>query len=141
MPPLISYRPSQAWTNGTVVLVGTNAGRFFSFSPSATSPPQGQKIPVTPGIPQGHVDHIVFPLATRAFAIYNSGGTILRYDGTAWSSADSGLPGGANTSALLEMVIAVPGSVPTIGSSFRAMTDSPGRMPPAACPDGCTAMA
>jgi hypothetical protein len=80
--------------DGTVVLVGTSNGRFFWFNPSAASPPQGQRISVSPGIPQGQVDRIVFPAVTRAFAIYNGGSTIVRYDGTAWSPVDSGLPPG-----------------------------------------------
>jgi hypothetical protein len=80
--------------DGTVVLVGTSKGRFFRLIPSATSPPQGLNIPVTPGTPQGQVNRIVFPVVTRAFAVYNGGSAIVRFDGTAWSPADSGLSPG-----------------------------------------------
>jgi len=83
--------------DGTVVLVGTTAGRFFRFSPSVMSPAQGQAIPITPGVVRGPVNRIVFPVTTRAFAIYDGGYAIVRYDGTAWSPTDSGLPGGPYT--------------------------------------------
>lgn len=83
--------------DGKVVLVGTNKGRFFRFMPSATNPPQGLNIPVTPGTPQGQVNRIVFPVVTRAFAVYNGGSAIVRFDGTAWSPAGSGLSQGPYT--------------------------------------------
>jgi hypothetical protein len=83
--------------DATVVLVGTSNGRFFWFNPSVASPPQGQRISVSPGVSQGQVNRIVFPTVTRAFAVYNGGSTIVRYDGAAWSPTDSGLPGGPYT--------------------------------------------
>ena len=61
------------------------------------SPAQGQAIPITTGVVRGPVNRIVFPVTTRAFAIYDGGYAIVRYDGTAWSPTDSGLPGGPYT--------------------------------------------
>jgi hypothetical protein len=83
--------------DGTSVLVGTVNGRLFLLRPSPSGPVSGQMLVVSlpPQVTKGRVDRIVFALATLAFATFstNGAGHILRFDGTAWGVAESGLPG------------------------------------------------
>jgi hypothetical protein len=85
--------------DGTSVLAGTSAGRLFLIKLSPNGPVSGQQLVVSlpPGTPQGSVDRIVFASASLAFATFNSndGSHVLRFDGSAWKTADAGLPGGA----------------------------------------------
>ena len=87
-----------ALDDGSSVLAGTKAGRIFLLKLSPSGPVAGQELAVSlpPGTPQGQVLRIIFISATLAFATYTSygSGLILRFDGNAWSRADSGLPGG-----------------------------------------------
>jgi hypothetical protein len=78
--------------DGTSVLVGTNAGRLFLLQPSTGGSTSGQKLAIF----QGTANRMVFASPTLAFVTLNRGssGALLRFDGTAWSSADSGLPEG-----------------------------------------------
>ncbi len=84
--------------DGASALVGTDASALFLVKPSRANPTAGQKLSVTlpPGTPRGAINRIVFPSATLAFAAFsfNGNGHILRFDGTAWTTADSGLPQG-----------------------------------------------
>lgn len=85
--------------DGTAVFIGTNSGRMYKLSVKPGTIVAGQSVPVTlpSGVPQGAVQRIVALSASSAFATFNSGwtGRVLKYNGTAWTTSDSGLPGHA----------------------------------------------
>jgi hypothetical protein len=82
--------------DGSSVLVGTSNGLIFLLAPVAGGLAAGQKLPISlPQGMQGGIYRIVFVSTSLAFAIFDAGeaGHILRFDGTAWSLSDTGLPG------------------------------------------------
>jgi hypothetical protein len=82
-----------ALDDGTSVLVGTLAGRFFLLKPSCAGPVTGQRLVVSsPQGQVGQVSRIVFVSPTSAIAV--SGNSIVRYDGSTWSVVGAGLPAG-----------------------------------------------
>lgn len=94
-----------ALPSGASVMIGTQNGRLFLLQPAASGPVAGQQLTVDlPASARGQICRIVFPTPTLAFATYNNqagtaqwrtpGGHILRYDGTRWTAADTGLPEG-----------------------------------------------
>ena len=83
--------------DGTTVLVGAGSGRIYEIAVKAGVVTAGVSLPVTlpSGVPQGAVERIVVLSATSAFATYNTGwsGRLLKFNGTAWTATNSGLPG------------------------------------------------
>ena len=78
-------------SDGTSVMVGTNAGRVFLLKLTTGAPVAGQDL----GAPtKGQVNRIAFVSPTLAFIASNksSQGGLLRFDGNSFSQADTGLP-------------------------------------------------
>jgi hypothetical protein len=83
--------------DGSIVFVGTSAGRMFKIAVSPGMVASGESLPVAlpPGVPQGAVQRIVATSASEAYSTYNFGwqGRLLKFNGTSWTPTDSGLPG------------------------------------------------
>jgi hypothetical protein len=117
--------------DGSSVLVGTTSGFIFLLTPVAVGLAAGQRLPISlPQATQGGIYRIVFVSATLAFAIFDVGnaGHVLRFDGSAWSLSDAGLPG----STLFGL------SRDSYGRTWTS-TDDRGQTHRLACPDGLIA--